>query len=35
MLVIEMPNATNDFIQVMLMGNLDLKSGTEIQKVRV
>ena len=34
MLVIEMPNATNDFIQEMLMGNFNLKYGTKVQKLR-
>ena len=34
MLVNEMPNATNDFIQKILMGNLDLKYGTKVQKLR-
>ena len=34
MLVIEMPNATNDFIQEILMGNFNLKYGTKVQKLR-
>ena len=34
MLVIETPNVTNDFIQEMLMGNLDLTYGTKVQKLR-
>ena len=34
MLVIEMPNATNDFMQEMLMGNFNLKYGTKVQKLR-
>ena len=34
MLVIEMPNATNNFIQEMLMGNFNLKYGTKVQKLR-
>ena len=34
MLVIEMLNARNDFIQEMLMGNFNLKYGTKVQKLR-
>ena len=34
MLVIKMPNATNDFMQEMLMGNFNLKYGTKVQKLR-
>ena len=34
MLVIKTPNVTNDFIQGMLMGNLDLKYRTKVQKLR-
>ena len=34
MLVIEMSNATNDFMQEMLMGNFNLKYGMKVQKLR-
>ena len=34
MLVIEMRNVTKDFIQEMLMDNLDLKYRTKVQKLR-
>ena len=34
MIVIKMPNVTNNFIQGMLMGNSDLKYETKVQKLR-